>query len=297
MLAVIDRALGREGAFDKIAAGCVPSDSWKRENPEGDAGDYCRQAAAMLVINALDVQQEKAPHALADAAFDLERMYFHDNWPYRLALVANAGFADHATAGKHFYTMLADPDIPPGAEIDAVHHMAKMAAVHDLPRVAPLIDCWIKLQGIDVAPASADMWRRFAAMTAPGQKNAACLSGEANTWCIFHALAMRRDAALQMQNWNLLRQTIEKMASIVVATGSNPAMVRTELIDLAERELLAGRRAAAVQVMSFLKSQPEDHYVSSLLTRYADAVPAGAQQPWPTPAAVEAAGGECPPKP
>jgi hypothetical protein len=294
MLSVIDRALGREGAFDKVAAGCVPPASWKKENPEGDSADYCRQATAMLVINALDVQQEKAPHALVDAAFDLERMYFKDNWPYRLALVAKAGFADPVAAQKHFYDMLADPDIPGGAQIDAVHDLAKIAAVRDASRVAPLVDCWIKLQGIDIAPASPEMWKRFATMTAPGQKNAACLSGEANTWCIFHALAMRRDAALKTKNWNLLRHTIEKMASIVVSSGGNPTPVRSELIDLAEHELNAGRRAQAVQIMSFLKSQPEDQYASSQLARLGDAVPAGAAQPWPSPVSVEVAS-ECPP--
>jgi len=296
MLAVIDRALGREGAFDKIGAGCVPSNSWKTRNPEGDPSEYCKQAAAMLVINALDVQQDKAPHALADAAFDLERMYFMDDWPFRLALVAKAGFADHVTAGKHFYTMLADPEIPPGARIDAVHHMSKMAAVHEPARVAPLVDCWIKLQGIDIDAATPEMWKRFAAMTAPGKKLAACNSGEPDTWCIMHSLALRRDAALQMQNWPLFRQTVEKMASIVVATGSNPAPVRSELVILAEREVLAGRRAEAVQVFSFLKSQPEDLAVSNLVERYGSAVPAGAQQPWQSPVPVEVSN-DCPPKP
>jgi len=296
MLSVIDRALGREGALDKVGAGCVPSASWKKENPEGDPGDYCRQATAMLVINALDVQQDKAPHALVDAAFDLERMYFKDYWPFRLALVAKAGFADHVAAQKHFYDMLADPEIPGGAQIDAVHDLAKIAAVHDAPRVAPLIDCWIKLQGIDIAPATPEMWKRFAMMTAPGQKNAECLSGAANTWCIFHALAMRRDAALKTQNWNLLRQSIEKMASIVVATGGNPTPIRNELMVLAENEIYGGRRAQAVQVMSFLKSQPEDHYASSQLARLGEAVPAGAAQPWPSPVAVDVAS-QCPPRP
>ena len=99
-----------------------------------------------------------------------------------------------------------------------------------------------------------------------------------------------------MQNWPLLRQTIEKMASIVVATGSNPAMVRSELVILAEREILAGRRAESAGIFSYLKSQPEDGSVNTLLARYADAIPAGAQQPWQSPVSVEVMS-DCPPKP
>ena len=55
MLSVIDRGLGREGALDKVGAGCVPSPTWKKENPDGDPGDYCREATAVLVPDLLTV--------------------------------------------------------------------------------------------------------------------------------------------------------------------------------------------------------------------------------------------------
>ena len=35
--------------------------------------------------------------------------------------------------------MLADPDIPEGAKLDALHYLAKIASAHDHPRVAPLV--------------------------------------------------------------------------------------------------------------------------------------------------------------
>ena len=106
---------------------------------------------------------------------------------------------------------------------------------------------------------------------------------------------MRRDAAMQTQNWNLVRQTIEKMASIVVSTGGNPTPVRTEMLLLAEREIHNGRRAQAVQILSYLKPQPQDHFGMTELARLAEAVPPGAAQPWPSPVPVEVAS-ECPPR-
>ena len=295
MVAVIDRALGREGALDKITAGCVPSASWKAGNPEGDPGDYCRQATAMLVINALDVMQEHAPKALASGAFDLERLYFLDNWPYRLGLVAKAGFVDPAAAQKHFYAMLADRDIPDGAEFDAIYYLIKIAAAHDKARVAPLVDCWIRLQEVNIPAATPVMWKQLTSMTPQSaRRQADCNTGAANTHCIMHALSMRLDAAMDTQQWNVARQTIEKMASIIVSSVGNPLPIRTALMDLAQREA-GSRRPEAVQIMSYLKSQPEDGYVTSQLTRYGESVPPGAPQPWQSPATAEVVD-DCPPR-
>ena len=295
MVAVIDRAMGREGALDRITAGCLPNASWKAANPDGDPGDYCRMSAAMLVINALDVMQEHAPKALAAGAFDLERLYFQDDWPYRLGLVAKAGFVDPAAAQKHFYAMLADPNIPGGAQLDAIYYLFKIAAVHDKPRVAPLVDCWIRLQEVNIPPATPGLWKQLMAMTAQGaHRQADCNTGAANTHCIMHALSMRLDAAMDTQQWNVARQTIEKMASIIVASGGNPLTVRTALMDLAQREA-GSRRPEAVQIMSYLKSHPQDSYVTSELARFGDSVPPGAPQPWPSPAAAEVVD-DCPPR-
>jgi hypothetical protein len=298
MLSVIDRASGREGALNKVTAGCVPSASWRAQNPNGDPSEYCRDASAMLVINALDVQQEHAPHALAEAAFELEPM-FADDWPYRLALAEKAGFVDPSAAQKHFYAMLADPDIPRPAEVDAVFYLVKIAAVHDRPRVAPLVDCWIRLRGIDIAAAQPEMWKRLMTMTPQqGRRMADCKSLSADSWCIMHALTIRMNAALEMKQWNLARQTIEKMASVTVSSGGNPTAMRTELMDLAVNEIRAGRRADAVQILSYLKGQPEDAYVTSELAHWGPSVPAGAQQPWQSPVTVDPAflSEACPPR-
>jgi hypothetical protein len=47
--------------------------------------------------------------------------------------------------------------------------------------------------------------------------------------------------------------------------------------------------------MSYLKSQPEDSYVTSELARSGESVPAGAPQPWQSPAAAEVVD-DCPPR-
>src|SRR5207248_7678632 len=157
-------ASGREGALDKVAAGCIPSASFRERSPNTDPAEYCRQAAAMLVINALDVQKEKAAPGLAAAAFDLERTRAYD-WPFRLTLIGKASVADPRGAERVFNNMVAEPDIPEGAQLDALHYLTKIASVHDRPRVAPLVDCWIRMQGIDIAAATPDMWRRLATST------------------------------------------------------------------------------------------------------------------------------------
>ena len=294
MLAVIDRALGREGALDKVAAGCVPSAAFREQQPASNPAEYCRQAAAMLVINALDVQQEKAAPGLAAAAFDLERTRAYD-WPYRLSLIGNASLADPRGAQKVFNNMLADPDIPEGAQLDAMHYLAKIASQHDRPRVAPLVDCWIQMQGIEVAAATPEMWKRLATTpisSQPGRPFAQCGS------CVMRALSMRMDAAIAMQQWNLARQTLEKILSLTVSYGGSPTVVRTELYDFAQSEIRNGRRADAVQILSYLKGQPEDNYVSSGLAKSAESIPAGALQPWQSPVPVDAAllAAACPPK-
>ncbi|PYQ59479.1 MAG: hypothetical protein DMF58_11495 [Acidobacteria bacterium] len=290
ILAVIDRASGREGALDKVAAGCLPSASWRKQNPNTDLSEYCQQATAMLVINALDVQQQRSPHGLADAAFDLERLFFQDDWPYRLTLVGKAGLVDPAAAQKHFYVMLADPQIPGAAQLDAVYYLVQIAMVHDRPRVAPLVDCWIRLHGINLAPTRPETWKRLMTMTAQqGRKPSDCSGSSADSWCVMHALTMRMNVAVETMQWNVARQTIEKMASITVSAGGSPTPMRTELMDLAVTEIRNGRRAEAVQILSYLKGQPEDGYVTSELARWGEAIPAGASQPWQSPVPVDAA--------
>ena len=299
MLSVIDRASGREGALDRVTAGCVPSASWRQQYPDSDPSEYCRDATAMLVINALDIQQERAPHALAAAAFDLEPK-FADDWPYRLTLVGKASLVEPAAAQQHFYAMLADPKIPSAARLDAVYYLVKIAAVHDKPRVASLVDCWIRLHRIDIPPAHPEMWKRLTTMTPQqGRKMADCKSSAADSWCIMHSLTMRLNAAVESKQWNLGRQTIEKMLAITLSTGGSPTPMRTELVDLAVTEIRNGHRAEAVQILSYLKSQPEDAYVTSELAQWAPSVPAGAPQPWQSPVPVDATllSDSCPPKP
>jgi hypothetical protein len=299
MLSVIDRALGREGTLDKVAAGCSASASWREQNPDGDPSEYCKQSAAMLVINALDIREESAPHGLADAAFELERI-MSDDWPFRLTLIAKAGAVEPRGAQKRFYAMLAEKDIPGAASIDAVYYLAKLAAVHDHLRVAPLVDCWIRMQRIAIPDASPETWKRIAAMSPQGgRKPGQCSGGAADSWCVMHALTMRLTASIDAKQWNLAKQTIEKMAAITVSSNGNPTAIRSELIDFAVAEIRNGRRADAVAILSYLKGQPEDGYVTSELAHWADGISPGTPQPWQTPVSVDRMllSDTCPPQP
>ena len=112
------------------------------------------------------------------------------------------------------------------------------------------------------------------------------------------ALSMRLNAAVEMKQWNLARQTLEKILSLTVTYGGNPTVVRSELYEFAETEIRSGRRADAVQILSYLKGQPEDKYVGSQLAQTSGSIPAGAMQPWQSPVPVDPAllSDVCPPR-
>ena len=298
MLAVIDRAHGQEGALDKVTAGCVPSAAYKEANPDAPAADYCMKAAVYLVINALESGREQAPHGLADAAFDLARLNV-DDWPTKLTLVSSASQIDPRGVQKRLYAMLAERDMPTAAQHDAFLYLSEIAERQDPVRVAPLVDCFLHSMEIDLPAASPETWKRLAGMPAgTGSPPADCKSMSPNSWCVMHALARRLRAAEAIKNWNLARQTIEKFAVITVLSGGNADSMRNELASFANDEMLAGRRADAVGILSYLKGQPDTSYVASELARSAD-IPARATAPWSSPVAVDHAllSTTCPPPP
>src|SRR5436305_14910345 len=101
--------------------------------------------------------------------------------------------------------------------------------------------------------ATPDVWRRLATMPIHGPgPTAACASSSADAWCVMHVLSMRLKAASDSQQWNVARQSIEKMAAITVAKALDAAVIRTELVDLAAAEIRAGRRGVAVEILSYV---------------------------------------------
>jgi len=254
MLAVASRLLGREGAFDKFLT---------------------VDAATTLVVDALDIQRDRAPRALADAAFELERLN-SGAWPERLALISGAGFVEPQAAMKRLYEIIAERDLPAIGRSDATYYLMKIAAAHDAPRVAPLVDCWLDSRGVRVPAATANTWSRLAAMPpGSGAPAASCSGSSASSWCVMHALGMRLDAAKTMRRWEVAKQSIEKMAAITVDNRLSPDVVRTELRELAQVD-------------------PED---AAAIAKYLATPPAAA--PWQTPVAVDPAlvAANCPPRP
>lgn len=213
--AVISRALGQEGAFDRMPETVIDS-------------------ATMLVINALDIQREHAPRGLVDAAFDLDRRN-GDDWPAQLTLIGNAAFAAPREAEKRFYELLANRDMPPAARSDATYYLMKIAAAHEPARVAPLVDCWLASRGVGVPAATAMTWKQLAAMPpGSGAPTESCAGSSASSFCVLHALGMRGDAAKATKQWAVAKQTIEKMAAITVENHLIPDVVRNELKELAQ---------------------------------------------------------------
>ena len=251
MVAVARRALGDEGAFDKL-----PPDS-----------------ATTLVVDALDILREHAPHGLVDAAFDLERRNGGD-WASRLELVGGARYAEPRGAEKRFYEMLSDRDIPHVAQSDATYYLMTIAAALDPSRVAPLVDCWLDTRSVKIPQATASTWSRLAAMSPKeGSPKAECSGSSASSWCVMHALGLRLEAAEKTKRWDLAKQTIEKMAAITVENRLSAEAMRNELKDFARTD---NEIAAAI-----------DSYLAS-----------SSPQPWQTPVAIDPPlpAASCPPR-
>ncbi len=298
MVAVIDRVSGNPGALDRLVSDCRRSPA--PMNKENKAPDDCFENAMYLVRSALETQKERAPRALAEAAYDLIRIDPH-HWPAHMMLLGALRSVDPAGARKHLYDVFDDGTAPEGAVLDATYYLAKLALQNDPATAAPLFDCWLKMHGLSIPPLPLDPWRKLASMEEGGPALTEDCFGpgtsKVDSYCAVHALQMRFQAAADARQWDVARQSVEKMLAVVLASHAAPSLVRDELMNLATFETEAGLKDEPELIRSYLHDQPHDAYVSQQLVQAVRVNTPNVQQPWTAPATVDSShlSQQCPP--
>jgi hypothetical protein len=231
MAAVIDSTLGGKPDFGKVLATCKAKADWDVAR-DGEEREYCLQSMAWLVINTFRILETAAPRGLAETAFRLAALEPADA-AMRMTLLEEAAVVDADGSEKRFYEILASKTSKE-TQIDAVYQLAALAIDRHPERVAALMDCWFRMHGVAFPPFSEDDWTRLAAMPErEGEVSKDCFGPDVDAVasdCVVSAMQLRMHAAIRAKQWDIARQSVERLVAATVSNSASPPSAAREAL-------------------------------------------------------------------
>jgi hypothetical protein len=301
MAAVIDSALGGKPDFAKVLATCKAKAEWVVAR-DGEEREYCLQAMSWLTVNTFKILGSAAPRALAETAFLLAALQTADA-PIRLTLLKKAAIVDAEGAEKRFYEILAS-NASKETQVDAIHELAKLAIDRHPERVAALMDCWFRMHGVSFPPFSEDDWTQLAAMPErEGELSKDCFGPDVDAVasdCIVSAMQLRMRAAIRAKQWDIARQSVERLVAATVSrTDSPPAAARTAVFELGVHISFDEEHMdEAGPILGYVDANPHDATIERWLVEGWRPIARASSAPWRghTRDGTSAATQLCPPK-
>jgi hypothetical protein len=229
--------------------------------PQCDDVGFCHNVVWSIATRTARVRGQLTPATVAGIVERTIPWYAAD-WPTRLDSTRVLATLDPKRGREALTAMYADPKMPDGAVLDALHIDATLSfAEKDHLRSIALRDCWLTLREVTIPPLAPDAWTRLAAMPEP-QKPGGDGCGEVQdedpilTDCTTRLLTQRMYDAMYIRDWPLAQQSIEKLLAHSNAHKLQPTIVRGALAELAGVMLREGSAEDAARIVRYLDAQP-----------------------------------------
>lgn len=287
LIATLDAIAGRRDALDAAMPKCKPA-------------ERCWDFAREISWRATGLLQQRSPKPLLEVLAKATHAT-GDNWPDRLRGVRRLASLDHVLGRSELTAVYAAHDVPEEAVIDAIRIDATLSHLeNDQLCSISLLDCWILMTGGKVPTFPRDGWIQISAMKEPDDpnKNAPCFTPNNDPpgaeplvkWdCALGALLDRFNLALSAHNFDLARQSLEKMVAYTLAQHLAPTNLRNSLAHFAFELNAAGHTADAQRVATYLESQPHSRVATMNLSILRERLPKGPQvfiEPWQSPTRI-----------
>jgi hypothetical protein len=261
----------------------------------------CWEFAREISWRATGVLQQRSPKPLLEVLARSTRAT-GDEWPDRLRAIRRLASLDRVLGRSELTALYAAHDVPEEAVIDAIRIDATLShSENDQLRSISLLDCWILMRG-QVPTFPRDGWIQLTAMKEPDDpsRRAPCFTPNNDPpnaeplvkWdCALGALLDRFNLALSAHNFDLARQSLEKMLAYTIAQHLAPTNLRNSLAHFAFELNAAGHPAEAQRVATYLESQPHSRVATMNLSILRERLPKGAQvfiEPWQSPTKIAA---------
>lgn len=200
--------------------------------------------------------------------------WYASDWPMRMETLRTLSKLSVPLTREALTSIYASREVPEGAMLDAVVVDAAIAAQEkdDLRSIA-LVDCWLKVIGTAEHPLPTDAWTALAKLEEADPSHAAvrqCFedapAGKVVTDdCVTLKLRTRMGFAANAGQWDLARQSVERLLAHVLAEQLAPGVVRLALLDLATSMKQAGRVDDALVIAKYVEQQPHSARATFLL--------------------------------
>jgi hypothetical protein len=287
-LALMEKIDGNGAPLAEIMANCPPAPEGY-EQPDRFCGDVMRS-----LIKRMTGLVPASQHPPAVIEILTGKAVPGVTMEQRMHDLHNLSSRHPAAASAELNAVLASADAPDWAKNDAVLMLMNVAAQGDFKELLVRTDCYLARRGASVLSMNAAQWQELAAMEPPAPEKRFiqkdfndCIQHhgkhreaiDTNVECLAHVLELRHIAASNLRAHDVVRQTDEWMAALVLQSGRGIVNL-TRMMTLGSLSLPS--EEARQQVQQYVAQLPaEDSFVTERVAESVRRQTKRVTEPWP----------------